>query len=153
MATINYWGLSGYKGTVTVDLSVDTFDTLISAIAIDETNSLIIYGLPVGLPTEYYTITLQRNPSIGDIVYGDSSTPLNDASIGMVDGDTVICTPNQNGTKEYRQVQKLAIAALNRLRTGRPDGYNVNDLPTKYTGNAVTDNPNPGGLVDGRPWS
>jgi hypothetical protein len=71
----------------------------------------------------------------------------------MVDGDTVICTPNQNGTKEYRQVQKLAIAALNRLRTGRPDGYNVNDLPTKYTGNAVTDNPNVGGLVDGRPWS
>jgi hypothetical protein len=142
MATINYWGLSGVKGTVTVDLTTDTFDTLIAAIAADE-----------GLPTVYYTVTLQRNPSIGDIVYGDSSTPLNDTSIGMVDGDTVICTPNQAGSKEDRQIQKLDIAQVNRTRTGRPDTYDRDDLPTKYTGNAVTDNPNPGGLIDGRPWS
>jgi len=26
-------------------------------------------------------------------------------------------------------------------------------LPTKYNGNGITDNPNVGGLVDGRPWS
>jgi hypothetical protein len=142
MADITYWGLSSVKGTVTVDLATDTFDTLIAAIASDE-----------GLPTDYYTVTLQRNPSIGDIVYGDSSTPLNDASIGMVDGDTVICTPNQTGTKEDRQIQKLEIAKVNRTRTSRPDTYDRNDLPTKYTGNAVTDNPNVGGLVDGRPWS
>jgi hypothetical protein len=142
MATINYWGLTSTLGTVTVDLSVDTFDTLITAIAADE-----------GLPTDYYTVTLQRDPSIGDIVYGDSSTSLNDLSIGMVDGDTVICTPNQTGSKEDRQIQKLDIAQVNRTRTGRPDTYDRDDLPTKYTGNAVTDNPNPGGLIDGRPWS
>lgn len=142
MATINYKGLTGIIGTVTVTLSTDTFDTLIAAIASDE-----------GLATDYYTVTLQRNPSIGDIVYGDSSTPLDDASIGMIDGDTVICTPNQTGTKEDRQIQKLEIAAVKRTATSRRDTYDRNDLPTKYTGNAVTDNPNPGGLIAGRPWS
>jgi hypothetical protein len=142
MATINYKGLTGIIGTVTVTLSTDTFDTLIAAIAGDE-----------GLATDYYTVTLQRNPSIGDIVYGDSSTPLDDASIGMIDGDTVICTPNQTGTKEDRQIQKLEIAAVKRTATSRRDTYDRNDLPTKYTGNAVTDNPNPGGLIAGRPWS
>jgi hypothetical protein len=153
MATINYWGLTGIKGSVTVTLSTDTFDTLITAIATDE-----------GLATEYYTVTLQRDPSIGDIVYGDSSTVLNHSSIGIVNGDTVVCTPNQNGTKEYRQIQRLDIAQ--RKRTGGLAGdstqgdyyrelntYDRDKLPTKYTGNSVTDNPNVGGLVNGRPWS
>jgi hypothetical protein len=142
MADIIYWGLTGTRGTVTVDLTTDTFDTLIAAIASDE-----------GLPTDYYTVTLQRNPSISDIVYGDSSTPLDDASIGMVDGDTVICTPNQSGTKEDRQIQKLEIAAVKRAATSRPAVYDRDALPTKYVGNAVVDNPNEGGLVVGRPWT
>lgn len=142
MATINYWGLSSTKGSVTITLSTDTFDTLIAAIAADE-----------GLSTTYYTVTLERNPSIGDIVYGDSSTPLDDVSIGMVDGDTVICTPNQKGSKEERQIQKLDIAAVNRTRTSRRDTYDRNELPTKYTVNTITDNANVGGLTEGRPWS
>jgi len=152
MATINYWGLTGIKGSVTATLSTDTFDTLITAIALDE-----------GLATEYYTVTLERNPSIGDITYGDSSTPLDDASIGMIDGDTVICTPNQNGTKEYRQIQKLDIAQ--RKRTGGLAGdstqgvyyrelntYDRDSLPAKYSGNNLVDNANPTGLLVGRPW-
>ncbi len=153
MATINYWGLTGIKGSVTVTLSTDTFDTLITAIASDE-----------GLATEYYTVTLQRNPSIGDIVYGDSSTVLNHSSIGMIDGDTVVCTPNQNGTKEYRQIQRLDIAQ--RKRTGgiladstqgayyrELNTYNRILLPTQYSGNDVINNDNSIGLIVGRPWS
>jgi len=143
MATINYWGLSGVKDSVTVTLSTATFDTLIAAIAAEE-----------GLPTDYYTVTLLRNPSIGDIVYGDSSTFLDDASIGMIDGDTVLCTPNQYGSKEERQVQKLNIAASARTADGNARTfYTITDLPTKYLGNNLVDNPNVGGLVDGRPWS
>lgn len=137
MATINYKGLTGTLGTVTVTLSTDTFDTLITAIAADE-----------GLATEYYTVTLQRDPSKGDIVYGDSSTALDDASIGMIDGDTVICTPNQRGSKEERQKQKLDIAAVK-----RSDTYDITQLPTQYSGNTVVDNPNVGGLVNRRPWN
>ncbi len=139
MATINYWGLSSVKDSVTVALTI-TIDQLITAIAADE-----------GLPTDYYKISLLNNPAINDVVYGDSSTTL--TAMGIVDGDTILCTPNQVGTKEDRQIQKLEIAKVNRTRTGRNDTYNRDDLPTKYTGNAVTDNPNPGGLLDGRPWS
>jgi hypothetical protein len=76
------------------------------------------------------------------------------------------------GTKALRQVAKLNIAqakkqgktvALNGTITGAADAtkpyarvlnnYALADLPTQYTGNAVTNNANTGGLVLGRPWS
>ena len=140
MATINYWGLSGVKDSVTVALTI-TIDQLIAAIAADES-----------LPTDYYKISVLNNPAINDTTYGDSSSTL--TAMGIVDGDTILCTPNQTGTKEDRQIQKLEIAKAARTADGNPrDSYTLTDLPTKYTGNSVTDNPNPGGLVNGRPWS
>ncbi len=140
MATINYWGLSGVKDSVTVTLTI-TIDQLIAAIASDE-----------GLPVDYYKISLLNNPATNDTTYGDSSSTLTD--IGIIDGDTILCTPNQVGTKEDRQIQKLEIAKAARTADGNArDTYTITDLPTKYTGNAVTDNANSGGLVDGRPWS
>jgi len=140
MATINYWGLSGVKASVTVNLTI-TIDQLIDAIAADES-----------LPADYYKISVLNNPSINDTTYGDSSSTL--TQIGMIDNDTVLCTPNQVGTKEDRQIQKLEIAKAARTADGNArDTYDITELPTKYTGNAVTDNPNTGGLVVGRPWS
>jgi hypothetical protein len=65
----------------------------------------------------------------------------------------VLCTTNQTGSKQERQVAKLAIAAKKRSLTGRYYALTIDNLPTKYTGNAVTDNANVGGLVAGRPWS
>ena len=142
MATINYWGLSK-KSTVTVDLDNDTVDDLITAMALDE-----------GLPTEYYSVSILQFPDYNDTVYGDSTTTLGGSGLGLSDGDTVLCTPRQDGTKEYRQIQKLEIAKAARTADGNArDTYTLTDLPTKYTGNSVTDNPNVGGLVDGRPWS
>jgi hypothetical protein len=139
MATINYWGLSGVKGSVTVNLTI-TIDQLISAIAADES-----------LPTDYYKISVLNNPAINDTTYGDSSSTL--TQIGIVDGDTILSTPNQVGTKEDRQIQKLEIAKAARTADGNARStYTITDLPTKYTGNAVTDNANVGGLVVGRPW-
>ena len=140
MATINYWGLSGVKASVTVNLTI-TIDQLIDAIAADES-----------LPADYYKISVLNNPSINDTTYGDSSSTL--TQIGMIDNDTVLCTPNQVGTKEDRQIQKLEIAKAARTADGNArDTYDITELPTKYTGNNVTDNPNLGGLVVGRPWS
>jgi len=52
------------------------------------------------------------------------------------------------GTKELKQVAKLNLAAAK-----RSDTYDINKLPTKYSDNTVVDNPNTGGLVDGRPWA
>ena len=138
MATINYWGLSK-KGSVTVNLTV-TIDQLITAIATDEV-----------LATEYYTISSLYDPSKSSLTFGDSSTTL--TQLGLVDGGTVLCTTNQVGSKQERQVAKLAIAGKKRSLTSRTYTLTIDNLPTKYTGNAVTDNANVGGLVAGRPWS
>jgi hypothetical protein len=75
-------------------------------------------------------------------------------------------------TKQAKQVAKLNIAqAKKQGKTVATDGtitgsvdstknyyrynntYNINDLPTKYTGNTVTDNANAGGLQTARPWT
>ena len=138
MATINYWGLTK-KGSVTVAMTV-TIDQLITAIASDEV-----------LSTEYYTVSSLYDPSKSSLTYGDSSTTL--TQLGLVDGGTVLCTTNQYGSKQERQVSKLAIAGKKRELTSRTSTLTIDNLPTKYTGNAVTDNANVGGLVDGRPWS
>jgi len=56
-------------------------------------------------------------------------------------------------TKEARQKAKLDLAASDRARVGNPRAtYNIDQLPTKYSGNNVVDNANTGGLVQGRPW-
>jgi hypothetical protein len=138
MATINYYGLTK-KGSVTVALTV-TIDQLITAIATDEV-----------LSTEYYTVSAMNDFSKSSLTYGDSSTTL--TQLGLVDGGTVLCTTNQTGSKEERQVSKLAIAGKKRSLTSRTSTLTINNLPTKYTGNDVTDNANVGGLVAGRPWS
>ena len=152
MATIYYYGLTGIKGTVTgVTLSTTTIDQLITSISTNE-----------GLDSEYYNISLLNTPSANSITYGDSTTKL--SAIGFVDGDIVLCTPNQNGTKEYRQIQKLDIAQRKRLGGLASDStqgdyyrilntYNRDLLPTKYVGNDSVGNVNTGGLVAGRPWS
>jgi hypothetical protein len=138
MATINYYGLTK-KGSVTVALTV-TIDQLIAAIATDEV-----------LSTEYYTVSAMNDFSKSSLTYGDSSTTL--TQLGLADGGTVLCTTNQTGSKEERQVSKLAIAGKKRSLTSRTSTLTINNLPTKYTGNDVTDNANVGGLVAGRPWS
>ena len=138
MATINYFGLTK-KSTVTVVLTV-TVDQLITAIATDES-----------LATEYYTISKLNDPSKNSLTYGDSSTTL--TAMGIVDGDVILCTTNQYGSKQERQVAKLAIAGKKRELTSRTYTLTIDNLPTKYTGNNVTDNANTGGLVAGRPWS
>ena len=74
-------------------------------------------------------------------------------------------------TKQLKQEGKLAIAQAKRqgkivARDGTISGsiddtksyyrtlnsLDITMLPTKYTGNNITDNPNVGGLVVGRPW-
>jgi hypothetical protein len=51
-------------------------------------------------------------------------------------------------TKEERQIAKLELAAAK-----RSESYDRDLLPTKYDGNNVIDNPNPGGLQPHRPWT
>jgi hypothetical protein len=56
-------------------------------------------------------------------------------------------------TKEARQRAKLDLAASDRDRVGNSrSAYDIDQLPTQYSGNNIVDNPNVGGLVEGRPW-
>ena len=56
-------------------------------------------------------------------------------------------------TKEARQQAKLELARTNRAASGRPDDYDLSELPAYYSGNSVVVNPNTGGLLQGRPWA
>ena len=63
--------------------------------------------------------------------------------------------------KKLRQEAKLALAEQDRQDQNivEPGRYadttaDITQLPTKYLAdNSVSDNPNVGGLVDGRPWA
>lgn len=151
--TLNYWGLTGIKGSVTVDESI-LVDELITAIATDE-----------GLDTNYYIVSKLVDPSKSSYYFSDSSTTIDDPAVGIIDNDTILCTPNQTGTKEQRQIQKLDIAQRKRLGGLNDDSttdavyyrnlneYNRDKLPSKYVGNNSVDNANLGGLLSGRPWN
>lgn len=146
--TVKYVGLIGTRDQVSVSDTL-TIDGLIAAIAADE-----------GLPTEYYTVSLLNNPSVTDITYGDSSATI--ASLGFVNNSVALCTTNQAGTKQERQIQKLEIAQLKRQAGGDTSAiyyrggnvYDLSSLPDTYNGNDILpdDNPNTGGLIVGRPW-
>jgi hypothetical protein len=56
-------------------------------------------------------------------------------------------------TREERQAAKLALAAAKRAADGNARAtLDLTLLPTQFDGNATIDNPNIGGLVQGRPW-
>lgn len=63
-------------------------------------------------------------------------------------------------TKQGRQEAKLDLAQTQRqaggdvtaIRYRKNNTYDLNNLPTKYSGNAIVNNTNTGGLLQGRPW-
>lgn len=77
------------------------------------------------------------------------------ADYSIVEG-SVLRTANQIArlpTLQDRQVAKLNLSHLERLELGNPRAeYDIEELPTHYEGNDVVDNPNPDGLIEGRPW-
>lgn len=141
--TINYKGLSGIRGTVTVD-TTDTLSTIAGAIITAE-----------GLNGDYYAdFILDRDNAISFTNNStDTYTVLNfsttDTLIAILDDSPVTYT------KEQRQLQKLELAAVKRTYDSNArDTYDITQLPNPYNGNDVDpdDNLNIGGLVEGRPW-
>jgi len=63
-------------------------------------------------------------------------------------------------TKQARQLAKLNLAQTRRQAGGdttanyyrENNTYDIDALPTKYSNNSIVNNPNTGGLVQGRPW-
>jgi len=57
------------------------------------------------------------------------------------------------GTRELRQKAKLDLSALDRVNLSNlRSTYDITELPTQYVDDTIYDNPNLGGLTEGRPW-
>jgi hypothetical protein len=77
------------------------------------------------------------------------------ASLG-ISGNVTFRTANvidRLATKELKQKAKLNLSELDRAAAGNPRStYDITELPTQYSGNSIVDNPQPNGLILGRPW-
>lgn len=148
MAGINtyYIGLTRQANTLLpVETTTATFPAYANVIATAE-----------GLNLNYYVVTLERDRRFNSLDFPSEFFDQIETTLGitLVDGDVFTTTPFQNGlNKELKQLLKLEIAAATRAADGLRSTYDITQLPTKYSGNNVTDNPNVGGLVEGRPWS
>ena len=98
------------------------------------------------------------DPAWYDLVFANTvligTTTL--LAAGIVNGSVIRSanTISRLPTLEDRQVAKLNLASLDRASSGNPrDTYDITELPTKYVGNTVVDNPHPTGLIEGRPWN
>lgn len=89
---------------------------------------------------------------LNETILADASTL---ASLGIITG-TALRTHNKINrlaTRQLRQEAKLALATLDRSASSKTYTLTIDNLPTKYSGDTIVDNPNTGGLVVGRPWS
>lgn len=133
-----------------VALTVETTTKTLAAYAND-------IATAEGLNLNYYTISLERKPSFNSLNYPSQTLSQIETALAvtLVAGDVFIATPFQTDlTKELKQIQKLDIAAATRAADSNARStYDINKLPTKYSGNNLVDNANAGGLVNGRPWS
>lgn len=141
--------------TITVQslLNAATFNTY----TVDD--SVTVSSLKTTVATADSTDAAWFNLALNHQVLADADTL---ALSGVVDGSTLsMC--NRIGhlsTRQDRQEAKLALAEVRRQAGGnvsatyyRPlNTANIDLLPTKWSGNTLVDNPNPGGAIPGRPW-
>jgi hypothetical protein len=93
--------------------------------------------------TLYYGSTLLSNTDATFEDYGIES------NVSLRSANKISRLP----TLEDRQKAKLALASLDRQLTNNPRyTLDISELPTFYSGNIVINNPNPTGLIEGRPW-
>ena len=106
---------------------------------------------------------IQSNTSVDStwyqLVYNNdlmSNTSATLADYGIV-ANTTLRSANKIGqlsSLEDRQQAKLLLAELDRQASSNPrDTYDISQLPSYFSGNTTVDNPNAGGLIEGRPWA
>lgn len=138
MATINI--------TVQSLLNTSVYDsyTIDNAQTIDQLKTAI--NTARSFNSTWYDIVLN-----GSVASGSATL----ASLGIVTG-TQLRTHNKIGrlaTKQAKQAAKLALATLDRIASSESrTTLDTTELPTVYSGNAISDNANVGGLITGRPW-
>ena len=147
-STINYKGLSGVRGTVTVEIGPSP-----AANTLTEITNLIIAD--EGLNANYYAdFFLLRDNSI--LLSANSTDDWNDLSLASTDELVAVLDDDPaTFTKEQRQIRKLEIASIKRAADSRPSTYDATQIPNPYEGNSPNpdDDENTGALVVGRPWA
>jgi hypothetical protein len=167
--TIYFKGITGHQSSVDVDETAVNAGGLETAIISKETggNSSTTFDGADALTYAdcYGTMFVQRNGEwITDLTTENGKGFLNATLVQ--DGDTIICTVWDTGNKRERQQIKLGVAQIKRkaLMSATPTSevyyrsnntFETDDLPTVYNtdNETLTDNPNPGGLLEGRPWA
>jgi hypothetical protein len=92
------------------------------------------------------------------LVYNNAALTNDSATLASlgISGDVTFRTANvidRLATKELKQKAKLNLSELDRAAAGNPRAtYDITELPTQYSGNNIVDNPQPNGLILGRPW-
>jgi hypothetical protein len=141
-----YYGLLRTPTTLGIETTTASFPAYITVISTAE-----------DLSSTYYFLSLARDGRFNSVDYPTENFDdiETDLGITLVEGDVFVARPLDEGlTKEQRQVMKLDISAKKRERDGNARiTYEISELPTKYSGNTLVDNPNTGGLQIGRPWS
>lgn len=143
---IKYKGLTGLHNNLTID-DGQTFAQLRTAIISDEGLTASYYGL----------VSITKNGIFRDST-ADASVTL--ATRGIEAGDIfTVASARPQASKQVQQEMTLKIAQLKKKAggdTNQPyyralNTYNINKLPTKYSGNTVVDNAD--ALIAGRPWT
>ena len=94
-----------------------------------------------------------------ELVYNNSLLSNASATLSSygINGNVTMRTANvidRLATKELKQKAKLDLSQLDRAAAGNPRAtYDITELPTQYSGNNIVDNPQPAGLILGRPWA
>src|SRR5210317_901165 len=113
--TLNYKGLTGKRGTVTVD-DTGNILSIITAIVANEDPTLGV------LTNNDYDIALERDTSITDVANGSDPIAVGVGNLGLDNGDIIICIDDKKNltttnTKDVRQDRKLRIASVKRQAT------------------------------------
>lgn len=93
-----------------------------------------------------------------DLVFNEQvlNTAQTIGSYGIVEGSRLRTHSkiSRLPTRELRQKAKLDLAALDRatIAGNLRSTYDLTTLPTQYDDNNIINNPNAGGLIEGRPW-
>lgn len=127
-------------------LNAGQFDTYTVSDGITIAGLKAIIDAATGIDSAWYNLNFQGQ------VLANANTLLS----YEITNNSVLGIGNLIGrltTLQDRQLAKLDLAALDRTAEGNPwNVYDITELPTQYVGNTVVDNPNPSGLVQGRPW-
>lgn len=99
-----------------------------------------------GYSTDWFNLVLTNG-----VLTGASTL----SASGLITGD-VLRTANiisRLANRELKQKAKLDLASIDRFESSKPSTYDITELPTQYSGDTIVDNPNVGGLLEGRPWA